>query len=529
MSRNAGVAVGLGLFFALALAATGCESGSGHSIAAAPPAAGGGGSGSGGAASGTGTVALAASATADTPPNGPARDIDFTYTLTHPGSAPTDVAIEYSTDGGGAWFPASPGSGGDGTTGLTTSPSGARHRFVWNAAGDVLATQQREVKLRVTPKAPAAGTPAATARFEVDGSALAAPLRLARYPYVQRVLGDSAVIVWRTDRASHGTVEWGLTPLLGNVAAPAQPSPRTHHEIEIAGISPPGSIVYYRVSGDGSPLGPGERFRAACGPSQPYKFAVFGDGGVGGNSQRRVTSQVAAYDPDFMIHTGDVVYPTGAQSDYGPNFFSPYRDILRRSPLFLSIGNHDILSSFGGPYVENFVLPANNPSGTEKYYSFVWGNSKLIALDTAIGFIVPGSPQHVWLIDELNKPRPDWLFVYFHHATHSTGSHGSNYPIRYLVGPLFERAGVDIVFTGHDHHYERSKPVRDFTSSGPGIVYYVTGGGGAGTRGVSGNKPWSAKVEQVHHFLGVEVTGRTLSVDAIRDDGTLIETFSLTK
>ncbi len=500
----------------------------------------GGGSTTPGSGSGSGQ-AQPATATAETP-TGAAGDVDFFYTLAHPGGSPADIAVDYSVDGGRSYYPATAGPGGDGTTGLSTTASGGggsggggsgvRHRYVWSSLTDCAATDQYEVRLRVTPIAPAAGTPSESAVFTVSNAALASPgaAVLLRYPYVQKVTQTSAVVHWRLDRAALGAVEYGTTPALGAVATSSGPA--TEHALDLAGLTP-GAPCFYRVLGDGFRMTPIEQLKTANDASQQrFRFVVFGDSGNGGNSQRAVADLMRAAGPDFAIHVGDVIYPYGSDDDYTPKFFGPYRDLLRRAPIFPSLGNHDILAFLGDPYLQNFDLFTNNPDGSERYYSYTYGHSRFIAIDSSLGFIIPGSGQHTWLIDQLQNPANQtgstWTFVYFHHAPYSSGQHGSNYLIRYLVSPIFEQAGVDVVFTGHDHNYERTDPVRDFVSGGPGVVYFVSGGGGASTRNV-GSSGFTAYSEEVHHFLQVDIDGRTLTAQAIREDGTVADTWTYSK
>jgi 3',5'-cyclic AMP phosphodiesterase CpdA len=535
----------LALVAATALALASCTGGGGGSSAgggggtAAGSTQGGtsapGGGGTGGPSGGGAASGVPATATIRATPSGATAtaascDVELLYDLAHPASLPIAIDVEYSTDGGSSWAPAASGAGGDGTSGLASAPApGAPRRFVWAAAEDVRATRQARVKLRVTPRAPTPGVPAETGTFAVDGTPLSVPVRLRRYPYVQNVVGDRATIVWFTDAPASGEVAVGPTAALGAVALSNGGAPATRHEVEVSGLAP-GARAFYRVASNGVPLGPVERFRAAPdGSTAGFTMAVIGDSGTGSSRQWQVARQIEAFDPDMLLHTGDVIYPYGEASKYDPHFFQPYRDIARGAPFFMSMGNHDILTSFGGPYLDAFVLPRNARDNSEKYYSFEYGNAKFIALDSSLSFIIPGSGQHLWLIDELSKPRPDWLFVYFHHPPYSTGTHGSDYMLRYLASPLFEQAEVDVVFTGHDHHFERTHAVRDFASGKRGVVYYVTGGAGAATRSVSGNASWSAVSEEVGHFLGVSVAGRTLRVDAIRADGTTIETFTIVK
>jgi len=129
-------------------------------------------------------------------------------------------------------------------------------------------------------------------------------------------------------------------------------------------------------------------------------------------------------------------------------------------------------------------------------------------LDTTQGYST-GSFQKAWLQTDLSAastdPLIDWIFVGFHHPPYSTGQHGSNLIARLELGPLFETYGVDIVFNGHEHNYERIVEQN-------GVVYIITGGGGAQIRDQDTPQSWSVVYHKLHHFVTVDVTEETLTV-----------------
>ncbi len=198
--------------------------------------------------------------------------------------------------------------------------------------------------------------------------------------------------------------------------------------------------------------------------------------------------------PAFVLHVGDLVYEGGQANQWIPHFFRPAGALLGRVPVFPCIGNHDWDPNGLGvaKYTALFKLPSEN----ERWYSFDYGKCHFICLDAYSDFS-PTSDQYHWLIkgggqDAGDLPQAwrgktvygtvDRIFVYMHFPPYSSGPHGTeqdpkklDYQKRmdlraYLV-PKFEKYGVDMVFTGHEHLYER-------VSKG-GIQYVVTGGGGA--------------------------------------------------
>ena len=129
------------------------------------------------------------------------------------------------------------------------------------------------------------------------------------------------------------------------------------------------------------------------------------------------------------------------------------------------------------------------------------------------------SDQLAWLRKGLSCSVSRWQVVYLHHPLYSSGKHGSDTDLRETLEPILVQGGSDVVFSGHDHHYERSTPQG-------GIVHVVTGGGGAKLRGV-GVGEFTAVSESVSHFLLVEVVGDRMNVKAIDLDGAVIDSFPI--
>src|SRR4029450_3384709 len=104
--------------------------------------------------------------------------------------------------------------------------------------------------------------------------------------------------------------------------------------------------------------------------------------------------------------------------------------------------------------------------------------------------------------------------------------HGSELAARQAFSPLFEQYGVQLVISGNDHNYERTLPLREFTSNGTAVTYVVTGGGGAALY-QSGTNYWTARSASIHHFLRVSVASCVLQVTAHAVDGSDVETFAI--
>lgn len=368
---------------------------------------------------------------------------------------------------------------------------------------------------------------------------------LLRYPYVQNPTPSSMTLAWKTKKPCKGEVLYGLTPELEQTTMDVMPT--DSHVVNLSNLKPD-TLCYYQIFGDGMPITEMEAFRTAKLPgSKSFSFIAFGDSGDGSKDQYRVADVMKSLDFDLAILTGDIVYPRGEAEDFEPHYFRPYQDLIKKVPFFPSLGNHDIKSKNGQAYLEAFHVPQNNPLHSKRYYSFRYANALFIALDSNDKLLfepdqIHGSPQFSWLRHELQSAEQDapidWRFVFFHHAPYSSGYHGQWLQkerlaqLRKTIIPLFEQYQVDMVLTGHDHHYERTYPIRGGSIEKrelinlSGIVYVITGGGGKGNnfwRRYYRNMPWTAHLEEAFHVTHIEINGGQLTLKAIDDRGDIID------
>jgi uncharacterized protein (TIGR03382 family) len=201
------------------------------------------------------------------------------------------------------------------------------------------------------------------------------------------------------------------------------------------------------------------------------------------------------------------------------------------------LGNHEYGTNQGQPFLDGFHLPTNNPQRSERYYSFDWGHVHFVALDStcAVGAASKDrcdrDAMKAWAKADLEQSDAPWKIVFFHHPLWSSGKHGSTLNMREAYAPIFESTGVDLVLTGHDHDYERSKPMMGDSEAANGISYLVVGSGGAHHRSFTGSKPaWSAVRDDVNFgYLDVKVTGGSLTARMVTPSNKVIDSFTLTK
>lgn len=194
------------------------------------------------------------------------------------------------------------------------------------------------------------------------------------------------------------------------------------------------------------------------------RFLAVGDTGRGNREQNELAQVMVNYRQvfpfEFVLLMGDNIYYQEKAEDLKTKFENVYRPLLNDGVKFYaSLGNHDESNQ---RFYEHF-----NMNGQE-YYRIEKGGVSFYALNSTY----MDKRQIDWLEAELSKDTAKWKIAFFHHPPYSSGKrHGSSEDIRAIVEPIFLKHGVDVVFTGHEHFYERLKPQK-------GIYYFVTGAGG---------------------------------------------------
>jgi hypothetical protein len=249
------------------------------------------------------------------------------------------------------------------------------------------------------------------------------------------------------------------------------------------------------------------------------KFAVLGDWGDGSRAQYQTAAMMKLvhdrFPYEFVITVGDNIYGSERPQDFRRKFEEPYKPLLDAGVKFYaSLGNHD------GREQRNYKL---FNMGGELYYTMKPDreNVRFFALESSY----LDADQLAWIEKELAGSREAWKITYFHHPPYSSGGrHGSNARIREALEPLFVKHNVSVVFTGHDHFYERIKPQQ-------GIVYFVTGSGGKLRRGnLRGGSALTDKgFDTDQAFLVAEITGDELHFNVVSRTGRIVDAGVITR
>jgi 3',5'-cyclic AMP phosphodiesterase CpdA len=369
-----------------------------------------------------------------------------------------------------------------------------------------------------TPVAPSTPLPPPLARFT-------------RGPYLQSASEGSVTVAWYQDVAIESRLEWRIEGgAWQETASTAGASLR--YEAVLSGLQPQSRYSYRVRGGAGGPM-PDTKGRAEFSFRTPrpdvVKLAFMGDTGSGEPSQHAVAARLGMEDPppDGVVIVGDVVYPHGEDAGYDGQFFAPYGPLLSAIPFYAVLGNHDCEASGGAPLLAVFTLPRNCPSSLapERAYWFERAGVLTIVHDTNLP---TASLRDVALPWHATIARRSAVFrlAVLHHPPFSSGPNAKDPPtptIKALFPPALSASGVDLALSGHEHFYERTRPI-------DGVVYVVTGNGGYELypRGTV-NAFTAAFDNTVHGYTVVEVQGRQLTLRHTAADGRQVDTLVLSK
>jgi hypothetical protein len=409
-----------------------------------------------------------------------------------------------------------------------------------------------------------------------DGSA-----SVTRGPYLQLGTPNSTIVRWRTNvptdsRVSYGTTQGSLTTNADN------PTSTTEHEVLVSGLSP-GTKYFYSIGSTGQVLAGNDSNHhfvtsPTPGSSVATRIWVLGDSGTADSNAQAVRNAYLSFTgttpTNLWLMLGDNAYDNGTDSEYQVAVFNMYPTMLRQSVLWPAIGNHDTAQSSNPPaslpYFAMFTLPANAEaggmaSGTEKYYSFDYGNIHFICLDSMTSDRSANGPMATWLRSDLASSTRQWTIAFWHHPPYSKGSHNSDtesnlVQMRQTFLPILEDAGVDLVLAGHSHSYERSFLIdghyglaSTFTETmkkdggsgradgtgaynkstsgvGPheGAVFAVAGSSGQISGGTLNHPAMFISLNNLGSMV-LDISGNTLDAKFLRENGIVADYFRIVK
>ncbi len=336
---------------------------------------------------------------------------------------------------------------------------------------------------------------------------------ITRGPYVQSLTDSSVAILWGSNKIASGLLEIGVDT--SSFQSFEESYSRRSHTLKAKDLVEE-TKYYYRVK-SGDVYSRWETFTTFAKDPSSYSFIVYGDTRTNFLRHSEVVENFEDHDFDFIIHTGDPVQ-RGPRNDWNVEFFDPIQKYIKSKPLYIAIGNHELNAQ---NFYDYFEFPN---SEHENYYSFTLGNSFFVFIDnnrarytddSRFPSIKPGSPQYIWIEEQLSSTEAaeaDWVFVFSHIPIYLNKGFDTYPDCRDYLLPLFEEYNIDFSFVGHVHGYERG-----FRNN---INYILTGGGG-GTGPVKddgyidpGYPQTEYPLREIYNFSKVEVNRNEVTISA---------------
>jgi acid phosphatase type 7 len=367
-----------------------------------------------------------------------------------------------------------------------------------------------------------------------------------RHPNIQNVGPDAATVLWTLPMATQGSVvvtdpsgvskEFLATRSRFDPAETGMSDAYHQYRATLSGLSRSTSYLY-QVRADGLALGSPNQFRTEH--SGPFRLLHFADSGEGSGEQIRLFQQhMAGEEVSLVLANGDLAYDLATHTSVEDRYYGVYRDMMAQVPFFATLGNHEYYTDSGAPSLASRVTPTSGVPVADRgrYYSFDWGNTHFVALDTnaPLAKAVAGNGEMLrWLEEDLRATRKFWRVAFFHHPGYATGKH-QNEPeaawVRDHIVPILETRGVQLVFNGHEHTYQRTYELRGGSvvpAQSGGIVYVTSGGGGAQPSYFAPDER-IAQSAGVNHYVSADVAGSTVRLRTRGLDHTLdIDTYTL--
>jgi 3',5'-cyclic AMP phosphodiesterase CpdA len=303
----------------------------------------------------------------------------------------------------------------------------------------------------------------------------------------------------------------------------------------------PSSTIYYKLYDSNAHSWTAQKtFLTSADTSlNAFSFSVLGDCRDYPATLTTVSNLVNARNPDLVLFNGDLTLLGTSASEYN-TFFTACSNFLQNNVVYHAEGNHDAGNT--SLFSNLWDLPTTN--GTNLYYAVRYGNALFITINST----TPSSTAQLnWLqgvlTNALIDPTIKWKIVSMHHAFFTIGNHqGDMDAYRSTIWKAFDDYGVDLVVTGHDHNYQRSKPVNLNVSTTAPVAQYgsglnegrcqiVSGGAGASlyTQG-STNDAWAINLfNSTYNYVHCDVQDCKIVVRAFDQNNAMIDSLVLDK
>jgi predicted phosphodiesterase len=342
-------------------------------------------------------------------------------------------------------------------------------------------------------------------------------------------------ITWRSTGNSD-SILWGYTTSfeMGSFSAVMRNGYSNHFFSYNFGQPLPNAMIYYKLyDSDSNSWTPAYSYKTAPpSASQAFSFLAMADSRDGMAVWTQITNLANSKKADFTIFTGDIITDATDNSQWDA-WFNSSALFLQNNTVYFCEGNHE--ASDTAKFQNNFIMP--EVAGSRLYYSFTYGDAIFICLNTE----QITADEYNWLLSELQvNQSKKWKVVYFHRPFFSIGPHAGEMN-SYLSSwwTAFDTYGVDLIINGHDHMYERSKPLNYSVSPSAPVSTYGSGPGqgrceivcgGAGAPLYTGTASWFVETYQSNYnFCKFNINGDILTDSTFDFNGNLVESFFIDK
>lgn len=341
-----------------------------------------------------------------------------------------------------------------------------------------------------------------------------------RRPMLTWVSATEAELLWETPDAEVGAVRVrsGRRRWVVN-----EQQARKVHRITIGDLEPATRYTYTLKSS----AVPGEsegtfRTLPAPGAQAAVRFAVLGDSGGGHAVTRRLLRRIREFDPDFVLHVGDLAYDRATRASLFAQYYGPVGEVAADVPIWVVPGNHDLLD--GGLDLADFFGLEPGSDAAVGYQRVLRTGSVTIAGLNSNAPPIPFSRARRRLADALSSSSEGqfWRIAFFHHPPFPGEGRGRNDLVYWLLQPLLLGANADLAFAGHSHNYQRSMPLGWFDPRSDGVRYIVSGGGGGELREPDQTPETTVRVT-AHNAVRVVALGGRLWIEAVDESGTILD------
>lgn len=245
-------------------------------------------------------------------------------------------------------------------------------------------------------------------------------------------------------------------------------------------------------------------------PDGKLVFVALGDSRTNPETWQRVAAAALKMQPDFVIHTGDLVGDGRDDGLWDKEFWAPAKDLLATIPFYAVMGNHERETSLPHRLI---VTPTGKPNWSQQI-----GPILLIGVDIYVESWKEDSENAKWLEETLESSRAPFVFLVVHEPAWSSGPHGNNEKVQQVIFACLEKYKATAMIAGHDHCYERSEP-------GNGTTMLITGGGGAGLYKNTHAKenPHSKVFKSAYNYLVFTVEGEACRMQALTPEGETLD------